>query len=104
MLRFLCLLGLVAVSVTANQCDSHANGCSIPFNMNYFYKDLFTPSCNKHDICYGCGAKFGVSRASCDNKFRQNMASACSTLRRRRSDDKRQINRAFSGYCLYTPA
>lgn len=33
-------------------CDP--NGCSIPFNLPYFYKKRFTPACNKHDVCYAC--------------------------------------------------
>ena len=37
-------------------CDAHdkTNGCSIPFGWNYFYKDIFKPDCDKHDICYSC--------------------------------------------------
>ena len=44
--------GLFAIS----QCGAHGhvNGCSVPGDLPYFYKDHFKPACNKHDICYGC--------------------------------------------------
>ncbi|KAL9975642.1 hypothetical protein ACROYT_G012825 [Oculina patagonica] len=53
------------------------NGCSIPFNMNYFYKRLFTPACNKHDVCYACGVDNGWSQFRCDLAFRRDMYSLC---------------------------
>lgn len=55
----------------------HTNGCSVPLNLPFFYKSLFTPSCNVHDVCYRCGADHGVDRASCDQDFRTNMKSTC---------------------------
>lgn len=36
------------------QCSADANGCSIPFNINFFFKEEFTPACNIHDVCYRC--------------------------------------------------
>lgn len=32
----------------------HVDGCSIPLGLPFFYKTQFTPSCNKHDVCYRC--------------------------------------------------
>ncbi|KAK7485221.1 hypothetical protein BaRGS_00023472 [Batillaria attramentaria] len=76
----LCLLvhGL-AVVVEGSTCESKANGCST-FDLDLPYKDRFTPSCNKHDICYYCGADRGLSRECCDDEFRDNMKKSCDTL------------------------
>ena len=30
------------------------NGCSIPFGADVPYKDVFTPACLNHDVCYRC--------------------------------------------------
>lgn len=37
-------------------CDyeSHVNGCSVPLGMPFPFKPLFTPVCNRHDVCYIC--------------------------------------------------
>eukprot|EP00745_Piridium_sociabile_P034831 TRINITY_DN60154_c0_g3_i1.p1 TRINITY_DN60154_c0_g3~~TRINITY_DN60154_c0_g3_i1.p1 ORF type:complete len:148 (+),score=12.05 TRINITY_DN60154_c0_g3_i1:93-536(+) len=77
---------LMAVPVAEAQdaCANHADGCSIPWGLNFFYKRKFTPSCNRHDICYGCGAAYGFSRSSCDTKFLNNMNAACGNDRGRR--------------------
>ena len=48
------LLGLLLAKVKADVCADFANGCSVPFKLQYFNKDLFTPSCNRHDVCYRC--------------------------------------------------
>ncbi|KAL8616313.1 hypothetical protein ACOMHN_056256 [Nucella lapillus] len=55
--------------------EGAANGCSAPFN--FPFKQQFTPSCNSHDVCYGCGALYGLSRADCDEAFLDNMIVAC---------------------------
>ena len=34
--------------------NRHTNGCSIPADLPYPYKDVFKPGCDRHDICYGC--------------------------------------------------
>lgn len=34
--------------------DGLVNGCSIPFGMDFFYKERFKSACNKHDHCYNC--------------------------------------------------
>ena len=50
------LLGLVVICLGADDCSNnkYTNGCSIPFNLPWFYKEEFTPDCHKHDICYYC--------------------------------------------------
>ncbi|XP_062606220.1 conodipine-P1-like [Saccostrea cucullata] len=60
-------------------CGYRANGCSIPGNLPFFYKNIFRPACNKHDQCYKCGSsrRYRISRFSCDNKFVRNMLSIC---------------------------
>ncbi|CAG5116125.1 unnamed protein product [Candidula unifasciata] len=77
---------LIAVSTSAS--DSPANGtdicyrydvsgCSIPFGLNFFYKKRFTPSCNRHDICYSCAVAYNMTRATCDRAFRHDTTTAC---------------------------
>ena len=51
------LLVLLPAKVKAGECADHSNGCSIPLDLDFFYRDLFTPACVKHDICYGCVRK-----------------------------------------------
>lgn len=59
------LLGLLTVSVSASDyCQEHApagavNGCSVPL-LHFQYEPQFTPSCNKHDICYHCVSIFNL--------------------------------------------
>ncbi|KAL4238249.1 hypothetical protein ACF0H5_002962 [Mactra antiquata] len=64
-------------------CDvqPYVNGCSIPANLPYFYKDVFRPDCNKHDVCYGCGEKFGISRRECDKRLYARIIERCRTDR-----------------------
>ncbi|ESP01839.1 hypothetical protein LOTGIDRAFT_176428 [Lottia gigantea] len=69
--------GLVGL-VTA-QCNRNGdiNGCSIPFGLPLPFKQKFTPSCYKHDVCYFCGAARAISRSRCDAKFLTDMENAC---------------------------
>ena len=30
------------------------NGCSIPWGVDFPYKEFFLPACNRHDVCYSC--------------------------------------------------
>ena len=50
------VLLLLKVQLSVSDCGDHGhvNGCSIPYDLPYFYKDVFEPDCNKHDICYAC--------------------------------------------------
>ena len=50
----LSLLVVLFSTTEVNSCYVKANGCSVPFNMPFFYKRTFTPACNKHDVCYYC--------------------------------------------------
>ncbi|CAL1540103.1 unnamed protein product, partial [Lymnaea stagnalis] len=53
------------------------DGCSIPFQLPFFFKDLFTHSCARHDICYHCGVGELISRATCDLSFRNDTTTSC---------------------------
>lgn len=59
-LGVLVALGLISVIVGSEErrkrdvCTDHSNGCSIPGNLPFFYKATFTPSCDRHDVCYRC--------------------------------------------------
>jgi len=59
-------------------CDRYdVDGCSVPFHLPYFDKKTFTPSCNRHDICYHCGVSYSHNKTVCDNLFFTNMMGAC---------------------------
>ena len=47
-------LALVTLSDASCPSESHVNGCSVPLGMPFPFKPLFTPVCNRHDICYVC--------------------------------------------------
>ncbi|KAK7485222.1 hypothetical protein BaRGS_00023473 [Batillaria attramentaria] len=73
----------LATVVLGANCDvkaaEKANGCTT-FGVDVPFQNRFTPSCNLHDICYFCGARFSVSRLTCDKDMRSNMKSSCSGL------------------------
>ncbi|XP_053390622.1 uncharacterized protein LOC128553485 [Mercenaria mercenaria] len=80
----LTVLVLVSILVVekATSCNPpswRTDGCSIPYGLPYFYKENFRPDCDKHDVCYACGARFGRSRSYCDRVFYQNILSRCNT-------------------------
>ncbi|XP_068697737.1 uncharacterized protein [Montipora foliosa] len=78
--------GFVVSCCTARVCDADrtTNGCSTPMGMNAPFKHEFTPACDKHDICYGCGHHYNWSRANCDKSLLNDMIGACHSLRRRK--------------------
>lgn len=41
------------------------------------YGQIFETDCNKHDICYGCGTYYNLSRSDCDNFFHKDMIETC---------------------------
>ncbi|KAK7114238.1 uncharacterized protein [Littorina saxatilis] len=53
------------------------DGCSVPLQLPFFYKGQFKPACNRHDVCYTCGAGYGLTRADCDKAFLFDMRIAC---------------------------
>ncbi|KAH3736989.1 uncharacterized protein LOC127850174 [Dreissena polymorpha] len=67
---------LIDLIIYADACQPNywADGCS-------GVSDLwFTDDCNKHDICYACGYRSGVSRESCDDRWYDNMMNSCSAV------------------------
>ncbi|WAR13112.1 COP3-like protein [Mya arenaria] len=81
-LEFVLLLVLAALSIAyAGVCDRapDVDGCSVPGNLPYPYKNTFRPDCNKHDICYSCGNHYGIRRSTCDIRFYRNIKSTCNT-------------------------
>ncbi|XP_063405622.1 conodipine-P2-like [Mytilus trossulus] len=57
-----------------------SNGCSIPLFKKFPYKEDFTPSCQRHDICYNCAVKFSKSRKYCDSLFLDDMKKVCNSI------------------------
>ncbi|EDO47278.1 predicted protein [Nematostella vectensis] len=63
--------------VTSCPVDAHINGCSVPGDLPFFYKETFTPACRMHDVCYRCSNVFGWKKAPCDSVFKGNMYILC---------------------------
>lgn len=65
-ITFAILLGTPLETCLAATCGDvpDTDGCSawdiIP------YKNAFSSLCDRHDVCYSCGAVFGVRREDCD--------------------------------------
>jgi len=55
--------------------SSHMWGSKKPSKENY--AQIFETDCNKHDICYGCGSHYNLSRADCDKLFYKDMVQTC---------------------------
>nr|QNH72500.1 toxin candidate TRINITY_DN17227_c0_g1_i1 [Isarachnanthus nocturnus] len=72
------------------------DGCSLPVGeKSIFYRDMFTPACLRHDICYRCGVKFEWTRKECDEAFHRDMVKLCeveTTKRSRLPQQKRHKN------------
>ncbi|XP_060066931.1 conodipine-P3-like [Ylistrum balloti] len=83
-LLVLCLMSMIAVTIqlkyTCN-VNPYSNGCSVPKGVKIEFKGRFKPACNKHDICYRCFRRFGLSRLQCDRRFKKNMKKICGTLK-----------------------
>ncbi|XP_060080246.1 conodipine-P1-like [Ylistrum balloti] len=77
---------LIKLSVAVNPCtnNTHSDGCSIPGDLPFFYKETFTPNCNQHDICYYCALHYGLGRHDCDDLFLKNMEASCNHLDQKR--------------------
>ncbi|XP_048753648.1 uncharacterized protein LOC125664893 [Ostrea edulis] len=61
----------------------HVNGCSVPSFLPHPFIRVFTPSCDKHDVCYDCAVRHGINRKQCDESFHREMNTACSERRKR---------------------
>lgn len=89
----LILVGLAISCCKGRVCDAdrNTNGCSTPMGINAPYKREFTPACDKHDICYGCGHHYNWSRADCDKALLSDMLGACHSRVRRRRRRRRSV-------------
>nr|QNH72509.1 toxin candidate TRINITY_DN40582_c2_g2_i12 [Pachycerianthus maua] len=70
------------------QCKSleELDGCSAPFGQrSFFYRDIFTPACLRHDVCYRCGNHYKWTRDECDVAFRRDMRQLCEADSTKRS-------------------
>merc|ERR1711965_177814 len=83
---FLCITE--GTDTGAQQCLSKCNGCSIPGNIPFPYKTFYKPACNKHDVCYSCGNKFGWTRNDCDVAFKADMIELCKIRQEKESQQK----------------
>ncbi|XP_002166291.1 uncharacterized protein LOC100209286 [Hydra vulgaris] len=64
--------------VDYQQCvNKLSNGCSIPLNLPFPYKEVFLPACIYHDVCYHCGRVYNWTRNQCDLAFKTNMKNLC---------------------------
>ncbi|XP_046353078.2 conodipine-P2-like [Haliotis rufescens] len=82
-LPFVVLCAAVLTVVTSQSCASRSNGCSIPYNLPYFFKTRFTPSCDKHDVCYECASYYGRTKNDCDGMLFNGANRVCSSMRKR---------------------
>jgi len=88
-----CVLLMLSSNLEAKSfCKT--NGCSIPGNLPYFYKNYFAPACDKHDVCYACGKRNGWSRQQCDSAFKRDMKNLC----QKRGWDKKLCLAVSSNY------
>ncbi|KAK7098034.1 hypothetical protein V1264_004924 [Littorina saxatilis] len=71
-----CILALTLWKVDGDCDGGDVDGCT---NFYFYdtYEAIFTPACNRHDVCYGCGAKFNYDQAKCDRIFYNHMLAAC---------------------------
>ncbi|XP_062622228.1 uncharacterized protein LOC134283762 [Saccostrea cucullata] len=62
--------------LSGQTCDyfPFVDGCSHTPN---FLKKFMATACVRHDLCYGCGVKYGFSRSFCDDMFYLDAASIC---------------------------
>eukprot|EP00111_Clytia_hemisphaerica_P019640 TCONS_00057940-protein len=60
-------------------CKMEVNGCGSGFSEDIpmVFRDLFTPCCNKHDVCYDCGTTDKWTKDECDDTFYYDMANMC---------------------------
>ncbi|KAK6169579.1 hypothetical protein SNE40_020605 [Patella caerulea] len=91
-----CLLTILVVGFVKGQsCDRRSDGCSDPTNGPF--KQRFKPSCDKHDVCYSCGQRYGVDKARCDQTFYNNMKQYCSSVS---SSERQECNEQAYKYYI----
>lgn len=76
---------------------NNINGCSTPLRLPFPYKSLFTPACNRHDVCYRCGVSHGWKQEECDKGFKQRMYTLCQNMTSSSSKNKRSTDESSWG-------
>ncbi|CAH3153867.1 unnamed protein product [Porites lobata] len=71
------LFSITLQVMSKERCPIKTNGCSVPGRLPFFYKKTFTPACDKHDVCYSCGQRFGWTQNQCDRRFERDMYRLC---------------------------
>lgn len=72
-------------SSSGKDLTTWVNGCGPEFskviqNIPFAFRNLFTPACNRHDVCYGCGKTNGYTRSACDWAMYNDMQRACNDV------------------------
>ena len=50
----LLILSMNPEVTSQSNCYIKTNGCSVPLDLPFIYKNTFYPACVKHDVCYTC--------------------------------------------------
>jgi len=92
---------------SAKTALAEANGCGPKIvgdiGVGSFYKGLFLPACNSHDVCYDCQK----GKTFCDNQFKNNMYNMCdikydsTTEKRKNNSCKSAADIFYSAVNLY---
>ncbi|KAK2558756.1 Conodipine-P3 [Acropora cervicornis] len=101
-MRLTIIIALIGLTVVSS-CRVEYNGCSVPRHLPKPWINTMTPSCNKHDVCYYCGAYYGWRRKACDKAFKRDMRRACNRISSWwvRSDCKRATWYYYRGVRLF---
>jgi len=61
------------------ECTRYVNGCGSGFteDVPLIFRSVFTPCCNKHDVCYDCGKTDSWTKDQCDETFLKDMENMC---------------------------
>ncbi|KAK7504604.1 hypothetical protein BaRGS_00004090, partial [Batillaria attramentaria] len=82
--RILGLAALILCMVRARGegCSGESDGCTIPSGLAAHVGsdnlDLFTPACERHDVCFDCGADYGKTEMTCNIDLKADIKALCS--------------------------
>nr|QNH72508.1 toxin candidate TRINITY_DN38706_c0_g2_i1 [Pachycerianthus maua] len=70
-----------------DQCKylKELDGCSLPSDLITQFRDVLTPACFRHDVCYRCAAYYNWSKEKCDEAFLKDMKDICTQRQHTRS-------------------
>ncbi|GFR97777.1 conopeptide [Elysia marginata] len=100
-LALVCFAGVNVLSASSSSsssppppsdpCDrENTNGCTTLFR--FPFQKEFTPSCNRHDICYGCAVAYGLTRKNCDEALLRNVVPTCEPFSTPNSNNSKKSN------------